>query len=165
MDVPKISGDQRVDYFLTECSTGVAILGSTSPSRLHELAPTFAHVADSVRISCSGPSPAPKPTPSPAPALASPSRTCRVKAWYSGAGFSANYGYIHFKCVDEQTGQTVEEALGSDNFDFRREAQAASQTAKRQQLVNQLRDKLESQGWREIGTVSGGEWYQLRFAH
>lgn len=132
------------------------------------------HPSGSAAPSPTAPTPTPTPTPSPTPTPApttpaqpsSPSayaNTCRVKAWYSGGGFSQNYGYIHFKCVDESSGTTVDEALGSDNFDFRAESQAAKRTAKRVALVDQLRSKLESAGWHAIGSVSGGEWYQLRF--
>jgi hypothetical protein len=44
----QIKGDQRVDYFLNQCSTGIAVLGSTSPTRFSSVEPTFAHVANSI---------------------------------------------------------------------------------------------------------------------
>ncbi len=160
----QISGDQRVDYFLNDCATGVAVLGSTAPGRFSRLQATFAHVADSVSIACSAPTPGPgTTTTTTTTTTAAPSQTCRIKAWYSGTGFSADHGYIHFKCVDEQTGKTVAEALGSDSIDFRQESQTTMRTARREELVAKLRSQLESDGWRQIGTVSGGEWYQLRF--
>jgi Domain of unknown function (DUF4440) len=88
--------------------------------------------------------------------------TCTVKAWYSNYT-SARYGYIHFKCVDDKRGTTVAEALGSDNFDFEEEQTAAKRTAKREELLNQVKSKLESTGWSEIDHAPGGEWYQLQF--
>jgi hypothetical protein len=118
------------------------------------------------------PIPNPGATPPPAPPAASPplpppppaaySHTSHITAWYSSYS-SASYGYIHFKCVDEATGVTVEEVLGSDSIDFNAETQAVLQTPARVELVNQLTAKLQSEGWHQIGTVSGGEWYQLRF--
>jgi hypothetical protein len=50
----QIRGDQRVDYFLNRCSTGIAVLGSTSPSHFSPLDATFAHVADSIAFTCNG---------------------------------------------------------------------------------------------------------------
>lgn len=154
----QVSGQQRVDYFLNACDTGVAVLGSTSPGKFAQLAPVFAHVADSLSISCTSSTPTPPPTPKPSPPSPTASQTCVIKAWYSGS-------YIHFKCVDESTGTTVDEALGSDSIDFSQETGSARRTARREELVNTLRRQLESKGWRQIGTLSGGEWYQLRFRH
>jgi hypothetical protein len=48
----QIRGDRRVDYFANKCSTGIAVLGSTSPSRFSSLEATFAHVADSISFTC-----------------------------------------------------------------------------------------------------------------
>ena len=48
----KLSGSKRVDYFSNTCNTGIAVLGSTSPGRFHELSATFKHVADSVSVDC-----------------------------------------------------------------------------------------------------------------
>jgi hypothetical protein len=48
----QISGDQRVDYFVNQCSTGIAVLGSTSPSRFSSVEATFAHVANSISFTC-----------------------------------------------------------------------------------------------------------------
>jgi hypothetical protein len=45
----RISGDQRVDYFFNRCSSGYAVLGSTTPSRFERLRATFRAVAQSVR--------------------------------------------------------------------------------------------------------------------
>ena len=55
------------------------------------------------------------------------------------------------------------EALGSDNIDLQAESQVATQNAKRMELVQQLKTKLEGLGWQPIGKLPGGEWYQLRF--
>ncbi|MGZ6661598.1 MAG: hypothetical protein ACXVHL_30055 [Solirubrobacteraceae bacterium] len=101
-------------------------------------------------------------TPAGTPSSTQFSSTCRIKAWYTSYT-SPDYGYIHFKCVDEATGTTVAEALGSDNFNFNEEQQAAKRTAKRVDLVNQLKRRLQGQGWKEIGPAQGGEWYQLRY--
>ena len=48
----QLSGDQRVDYFLNQCSTGIAVLGSTSPPRFSSVEATFAHVANSISFTC-----------------------------------------------------------------------------------------------------------------
>jgi hypothetical protein len=48
-----IDGDKRVDYFFLECGRGLAIVGSTFPSRFPEFAPMFRAVAASARIDCS----------------------------------------------------------------------------------------------------------------
>ncbi len=45
----RISGDQRVDYFFNRCTSGYAVLGSTTPSRFERLRATFRAVARSVR--------------------------------------------------------------------------------------------------------------------
>jgi hypothetical protein len=124
-------------------------------------------IAKIVTYPSHGTTPAPEPaTPATPTEPSSPQQfasTCTIKAWYSGTGFSENYGYIHFKCVDDSSGTTVAEALGSDNFDFRAEQQVAKRTPKRDQLIAQLRGRLEGDGWQEIGSASGGQWYQLRF--
>jgi hypothetical protein len=109
------------------------------------------------------PAPPSGPPPLPAPPPAAYSQTCRINAWYSSSYASSSYGYIHFKCVDEATDATVAEALGSDSIDFTVEGQAAVQTGKRIELVNQLTGILQSEGWHQIGVVNGGEWYQLRY--
>jgi hypothetical protein len=48
----RISGDQRVDYFMNDCSIGVAVLGSTSPSRYSSRSTVFRSVAASVVPDC-----------------------------------------------------------------------------------------------------------------
>jgi hypothetical protein len=68
----KLAGSERVDYFTNSCSTGIAVLGSTSPARFDELSSTFRKVADSVRVDCTaspgaGGSSDTTPTPSPPP--------------------------------------------------------------------------------------------------
>jgi hypothetical protein len=45
----RISGDQRVDYFFNHCTSGYAVLGSTTPSRFERLRATFRAVAQSVQ--------------------------------------------------------------------------------------------------------------------
>lgn len=49
-----IDGDKRVDYFFIECGRGLAMIGSTAPTRFPELAPMFRAVAASARIDCTG---------------------------------------------------------------------------------------------------------------
>lgn len=57
-----VSGDQRVDYFLNDCATGIAVLGSAAPSRFGALEATFERVAHSVLPSCAtGPESPPEP--------------------------------------------------------------------------------------------------------
>jgi hypothetical protein len=110
--------------------------------------------------------PAPTPTPAPdagdqetttggqaAPAFA---RTARVKTWWNGE-------FVHFKAVDEATGRTVEEALGSDDADLPAEIAALRETPERRALVDELRAQMRAAGWTEIGRADGGEWYELRF--
>lgn len=112
------------------------------------------------------PSPQPKPKPKPdkpgGGGSGSYASTCSVKAWYSGPPLTVN-SFIHFKCVDEDSGETVTEAEGSDEIDLEDEADAVERNAAREALVDQLSSKLEADGWTEIGTVEGGEWYELRF--
>lgn len=105
------------------------------------------------------PKPEPKPKPGPSGSYAS---TCSIKAWYSGPPLTINT-FIHFKCVDDDTGKTVAEAEGSDEIDLDKEVGAAKRNAARQALVDQLSQKLEADGWTKTGSVDGGEWYQLRF--
>lgn len=88
------------------------------------------------------------------------SQTVVIKAWYSTWSYST---YIHFKAVDEESGTTVAEASGSDSIDLEEESGAAARTPERERLVAQLQRKLEADGWTAIGTLDGGEWYQLRF--
>jgi hypothetical protein len=52
-----VSGDRRVDYMLNECSTGIAVLGSTSPSRWLAVKATFAKIAQSVESTCAADAP------------------------------------------------------------------------------------------------------------
>ena len=113
----------------------------------------------------STPSPQPKPEPQPKPkpgGSGSYASTCSIKAWYSGPPLTVNT-FIHFKCVDDDSGTTVAEAEGSDEIDLDKEVGAAKRNAAREALVDQLSQKLEDDGWTEIGSVDGGEWYQLRF--
>jgi hypothetical protein len=91
------------------------------------------------------------------------SQYCRVKASYTGGGFSSETAWVHFKTVDAQ-GRTVKEALGSDEMNMRKEHNGPlAQTAKRRQLVDALRHMMTSAGWTEIGVSEGGEWYQYEF--
>ena len=46
---PPYQTDQRIDYFVNVCSTGVAILGSSSPADFSYWAPLFYAVANSVK--------------------------------------------------------------------------------------------------------------------
>ncbi|GAC1530509.1 MAG: hypothetical protein NVS2B6_18620 [Thermoleophilaceae bacterium] len=48
-----LGGTRRVDYFVNDCSTGIAVLGAASPSDFKSLAPTYERVASSVAITCS----------------------------------------------------------------------------------------------------------------
>ena len=49
----RVPGSERVDYFFQQCGTnGFAVLGSTTPSRFSQLAPTFNAIARSVQTSC-----------------------------------------------------------------------------------------------------------------
>ena len=114
-----------------------------------------------------GSTPSPQPTPEPKPkpqpgGSGSYASTCSIKAWYSGPPLTVNT-FIHFKCVDDDTGKTVAEAEGSDEIDLDKEVGAAKRNAAREALVDQLSQKLEDDGWSKIGSVDGGEWYQLRF--
>ena len=54
MWVFRISGDERVDYFFEKCTTGFAVLGSSTPARFARLQATFHAVAQSVQSTCSG---------------------------------------------------------------------------------------------------------------
>ena len=113
----------------------------------------------------STPSPRPEPEPQPKPkpgGSGSYASTCSIKAWYSGPPLTVNT-FIHFKCVDEDSGETVAEAEGSDEIDLDKEADAAKRNTAREELVDQLGQKLQDDGWTEIGSVDGGDWYQLRF--
>jgi hypothetical protein len=107
------------------------------------------------------PQPEPKPQPKPGPS-GNYASTCSIKAWYSGPPLTVNT-FIHFKCVDDDTGKTVAEAEGSDEIDLDKEVGAAKRNAAREALVDQLSQKLEDDGWTKVGSVDGGEWYQLRF--
>ena len=48
----ELPGDRRVDYFVTKCNVGFAILGSSSPSVFGAWAPLFHQVATSVTPAC-----------------------------------------------------------------------------------------------------------------
>lgn len=107
-----------------------------------------------------GPSPAPtpEPTPTPTPTPAHYARTATIKTWWNGS-------YVHFKAVDDSSGYTVVEALGSDSANLGAEQAALLRTSQREALVDQLKQKMIAVGWEEIGLASGGEWYQLQFGH
>ncbi len=47
-----ISGDERVDYFLNQCSTGIAVLGSSPLARFAGYRSLFAGAADSLQFTC-----------------------------------------------------------------------------------------------------------------
>lgn len=55
MWVFQVSGDRRVDYFFEKCTTGFAVLGSTTPGRFARLQATFHAVAQSVQSTCGHP--------------------------------------------------------------------------------------------------------------
>ena len=48
----EVPGVRKVDYFISSCGVGVAVLGATSPERFDALAPTFRAVAKSVLVYC-----------------------------------------------------------------------------------------------------------------
>lgn len=112
----------------------------------------------------------PTPTPTPEPDAGADSdtgsddegttttyaQTARIKTWWNGE-------FVHFKAVDEATGLTVDEALGSDDVDLADELAALEETPERRALVDKLRAQLRADGWEEIGRADGGEWYELRF--
>ncbi len=58
----RVSGDQRVDYFINECDIGIAVLGSTSPSRFEAFTNTFERVADALEPNCEDRGPEPTPS-------------------------------------------------------------------------------------------------------
>jgi hypothetical protein len=66
----RLSGDQRADYFVSDCNTTFAVLGSTSPRDFRRYERLFRSVAETVSPSCPdvGPPPDdPQPLPDPAP--------------------------------------------------------------------------------------------------
>lgn len=105
------------------------------------------------------PSPEPAPQPRPSPAPGRYATTASISAWFTTWSGS----YIHFKVVGEDSHKTVMEQPGSDNIDLDEEQAAVRRTPERERLVNALRARMEAAGWTEIGTVSGGEWYEYRF--
>ena len=48
----RISGDERIDYFFSQCTSDFGVLGSTIPSRFNQLLATFKAVAESVQATC-----------------------------------------------------------------------------------------------------------------
>jgi hypothetical protein len=59
----RVDGDQRVDYFLNDCETGIAVLGSAERARFARLREVFERVADSVVVTCDAPPPEPELEP------------------------------------------------------------------------------------------------------
>jgi hypothetical protein len=57
----RTAGDQRVDYFFSECGVGFAVLGSTSPETFSTHESTFSRVAESVTANCDAPPPEDSP--------------------------------------------------------------------------------------------------------
>ncbi len=102
----RLSGDARVDYFLHECDTGVAVLGSTSPQRFAELRETFWRVAQSVAVECTGATTAPPTTRSAPPSTPPPASTGSSEADFCAThdcipSFSEGTGSI-VQCADGQ---------------------------------------------------------------
>jgi hypothetical protein len=62
----RVGSAKRVDYFLNDCNTGIAVLGSTPSSQFHRYSALFRRVAASVRVDCTNP-------PSTPPAVSTPS--------------------------------------------------------------------------------------------
>jgi len=74
----EVSGDRRVDYFVSACNTAFAVLGSTSPQRFDALQDTFRQVASSVAPNCpdiGAPVPVPLNGPPPTPPSSSVPRS------------------------------------------------------------------------------------------
>jgi hypothetical protein len=93
----RVSGSKRVDYFLNDCSTGIAVLGSTSPSRYSALQATFRRVAESVHATCTTP---PQSTPPPtATAPSAPSEAGFCDTHDCIPNFDNGTGYI-VQCKD-----------------------------------------------------------------
>jgi hypothetical protein len=89
-----------------------------------------------------------------------------IRTWmsdYSSGIAGASTSYVHFKAVSEEDDETVAEVRGSDTYDYDEEAEVVKETDKRRELVDELRAQMEGDGWTEVGTVEGGQWYEYRF--
>lgn len=69
---------------------------------------------------------------------------------------------LHLQAVEQGTGSTVYEAVGSDAYDAASEIGEVRWTTGRQALLVQLCFAMEALGWSEVGT--GPEWYAIRFS-
>jgi hypothetical protein len=69
----EVSGDRRVDYFVSACNTAFAVLGSTSPERFDGLQRAFRDVAGSVAPNCPDAGAPPNPVPLSGPPEVPPS--------------------------------------------------------------------------------------------
>jgi hypothetical protein len=69
----EVSGDRRVDYFVSACNTAFAVLGSTSPGRFEGLQGMFRDVGSSVAPNCPDAGAPPVPVPLNGPPSAPPS--------------------------------------------------------------------------------------------
>ncbi|GEM_PF-6125019 len=111
-----------------------------------------------------------------APASGAPAqaqgRTAEIVATFTGVDFGGDWpgpanvreSYIHFQA--ETDGPVEQQEViawndDSDPYDVELEGSEVQETAARRAMVDDIRDKMRSFGWHEIGV--GEYWYSYRF--